>query len=815
MNAWSTDLKYALRTLRNSPAFALLAIATLALGIGANLAIFSLVDEIWLRPMPVPRADRLLRIFTSNPSSEGVVAEGFNSYPDFESIRQSTRTLSGVAALERRGAQLDTGRESRLLSAAVLSDNFFDVLAPTAAAGRLFTEAEVRAPGALTVVLSYPFWKQQFAADPTLPGRTIMLDRQAVRVAGILPRGFRGTEPTMVPDVWIPIQTWITLTGDRRRIQARAHRDYELFGRRAAGVPVTAVNAELSAIASELGRQFPDTNAGRRMVALPESRTRGAEVRRLSVALIGVAALVLAIACANVASLLLARTEYRRHELAMRVALGASRFRLVRQLVAETALLAGAAALAAIGLGSLLIDLLPRLLPALQFTSQIDAHMSVRGLVFAAAAGLVALVVIGLVPAWQASGEPPLHAVKQQTVSSGSARAAARSVLVVGQVAVSLVLAVSGGLLVKSLLRAEDANPGFDAHQQMVVVELVPGFATEDSAGQRAFVEEARRRLEAIPGVAGTAAGMRIPFGLSGSAATQKVFFPPGPDAPPAEGVPIRFDPVSDRFFELLGTRLLSGRGVERRDLDTGARVLVINRTMARRFFAGRNPVGQRVRLETPDSPPWEIVGVAEDSVNADIAEDPTPYLYRPMNAGEYGELTIAVKTRADASRSADAVRAAIRDVNRDVPIIYLATLREHMRLATVGQRMATGLIVCLGAIGLALLAVGLYGLTSYLVGRRTRELGIRIALGARSPSILRMVVGQALFRTAIGLAAGAFAATLATRALTSFLYGVEPGDPLAYAVGIAVLVAVTCAAALLPARRAMRVDPLTALRWE
>jgi len=814
MNGVSGDLRYAARKLRTSPGFTAVAIATLALGIGANVAIFSLVDEVWLRPMPVPHNERLIRIFTSNPSSEGVIAQGYSSYPDFLAVRQATRTLSGVAVLERRGAQLDAGRENKLVTAAVLSNNFFDVLAPAPALGRTFAETEVQAPGALTVMLSYPFWRQQFDGDPSLPGRTIILDRQPVLVTGVLPRGFRGTEPGMVPDVWIPINTWIELTGERGGLSVRGHRDYEIFARLAPGVTLQKAKAELATIAAGLARQFPQTNAGRQMTALPESRSRGGTVEHLSLALLAIAALVLLIACANVASLLLARAEYRRHELALRVALGASRLRLIRQMMAETALLAAAAGLAALALGNYLIDLLPRLLPDAGFSARIDAHMSVRVLLFGGGAALASLALFGLLPAWQASAVAPAGAVKQQGSSRGASRAGTRSVLIVAQVALSLVLAVSAGLLIRSLVNASNANPGFDAHQKMLVLELVPGMAARDADGQRAFVEEARRQIEALPGVAGTGAGMRIPFGLSGSGATMKAFFLDSRGAD-GEGVPIHYDPVSDRFFEIVGTRLLSGRAIDARDMQAHARVMVINQTMARRFWKGRDPVGQRVRLGKPDGDFYEVIGVSENSVNAQLGEDPMPYLYTPIGAGDYSELTLIVKTTTDPSRLADPVRRALREVNRDVPIIYMATLSEHMRLATSDQRMTTGLIVSLGVLGLLLVAVGLYGLTSFLVGRRTREIGIRLALGARPRSIFRLVIGRALVLTGVGVVAGGVAAAVATRALRSFLFGVAPADPAAYVIGVGVLVAVTCMAAFLPALRAMRVDPTTALRWE
>lgn len=815
MNALFQDFRYALRQLAGSPGFAAIAIVTLALGIGANIAIFSFVDEIWLRPMPVPNAERLVRIFTSNPSSEGVVARGYSSYPDFLDVRNMARTLSGVAALERRGALLDTGSENKDIRAAVVSNNFFEVLDPVPELGRVFREAEVQAAGARTVMLSYPFWRQQFNADPAVSGRAIVLDRQQVLVTGILPRGFRGTQPGAVSDVWIPMATWVELTGDAQRPKRRGFRDYELFGRLRPGATLRQADVELATISARLAREYPDTNSGRQMSALPEGRARGDAVAGMSRMLLGISALVLLIACANVASLLLARVESRQHELATRVALGASRLRLVRQLVSETALIAILAAAAALALGSYVVDLLPKFLPDTGLTARIDAHMGGRALVFAGFAAVASLAVFGLLPAWKASGAAPIHALKQQESRGGASRTWLRSGLVVAQVALSLVLTVCGGLLVRSLVNAEKADPGFNAHQNMLVIELVPGFGTRTAQSQRAFVGEARRRIEALPGVAGTATAMRIPFGMSGSGATRKVFLPDARDAEDADGIPIHYDPVSDRFFEIVGTRLLRGRAIDARDVETQARVMVVNQTMARRFWPGKDPIGQSVRLEKMDGEIYRVIGVAEDSVNADLVEDRVPYLYTPMAEGDYGELTLAVKTLADPSLSAREVRRTLHDLNRDVPIVYLATLREHMRQATSEQRMATRLIVSLGCLGLLLVAVGLYGLMSFLVGRRTREIGIRLAMGAQRRAVFEQVIGRSLLLAAIGLAAGAAGAATGTRALRAFLFGVGPGDVLAYAMGVAVVLAVTCAAAFVPAWRAAKVDPVTALRSE
>ncbi|MBZ5704671.1 MAG: ABC transporter permease [Acidobacteriia bacterium] len=810
------DIRYGFRMLRKTPGFTLVAVITLALGIGANVAIFSFVDEMWLRPFPVRDAGRLVRIFTSNPSSKGEVERGWNSYPDFADLRTSAKTLSGVALLERRGALYDDGVQNNLVTAAVLSDNFFDVLQPLPALGRTFTENELKSPQALPVILSYPFWRRQFGGDVSLVGRTIVVDRQQVAVVGILPRGFRGTEAMQVPDLWIPMTTWGQLVpGEQQhRLVSRGFRDYELFGRLGPGVTLQQAGLELAAVANALAQSYPDTNAGRKMTVVPETETRGDWTAKVGLVLLGIAALVLLIACANVASLLLARAEHRRKEIATRVALGAVPGQIVRQLLTETMLLTVLGTAAALVFGNLVLQLLPALLPQTSVPSGVDAYLSLRGFLFAMVIAVVSLFVFGLAPALQASHVAPALALKQLGATGVATRRPLRSVLVVAQVALSAVMVVSAGLLVRSVLNALNSDPGFNAHQNMLVLELVPGFGTRSSQESLAFVREARRRLEALPGVTATSIAMRFPFGMSGSGATRKVFIPELGTAD-REGVTINFDPVGDGFFSVLGTRILRGRAIEAHDLETGAHVTVVNQQMARRFWPNGDAVGKRIRLDKLDGAEYQVIGVAEVSKYNDYQEDPMPFLYVPMESDDYSELALAVSTGIDPGTLAMTVRRTLRDINREVPILGMLTWRDQIREALYEQRMTARLIVALGGLGLLLAAVGIYGLMAFLVARRTQEIGIRLALGAQRSAILRLVMRHALGLTAVGLAAGILGSIAATRALRSFLFGVAPTDVLVFVGAITVLVVVTFAATLVPAMRAIRVDPMVALRYE
>jgi len=813
MESLLQDVRYALRMMRKAPAFSVVAAATLALGIGANVAIFSYVDELWLRPLPVPQADRVVRIFTSNPSSGGEIERGLSSYPDFEDLRQSSKMLSGVALYEGRGAMLDDGVENKLVTAAVISDNFFDVLEPRPAVGHLPGAGEVQNAERMAVVLSYPFWRHQYNADPSIIGQSIIVDRQPVTVLGVLPRSFRGPESMMVRDLWIPLSTFLPLRGERDRLVKRDFRDYELFGRLAAGASLQRAAAEVSQMGAQLAGAYPATDAGRHMTLVPENQTRSSDAATTGMVLLAVAALVLLIACSNIASLLIARTEYRRQEIATRIALGASRARIIRQFLTETVILAAVGTAAALFLGNALLKTLPMLMPQMSFSVGVDAYLSWRGWLAASGLALMSVVLFGVLPAILAARMMPAGQLKQRGEGS-RARPAIRSALVIVQVALSVVLVVGAGLLVRSVMNGLALDPGFNAHQKMLVVDLAPSTGSTDK--DIAFVKEARRRIEQLPGVVGTTAGMRVPFGLSGGGATHKVFVPGSlGSTDDREGATINFDPVSDRFFEILGTRILQGRGIDQHDMETNSRVVVVNRQMAVRFWPHGEATGRRIRLDKIDGDEYEVIGVAEDGKYNDFQEDPLPYFFMPMQADDYGEIAMAIKTTADPGSLAAPVRKTLRDLNRNVTILDLLTLREHVGEALYSERVMAGLIATLGLLGLLLAAVGIYGLMSFLVGRRTHEIAIRLALGARRSGIFRLIIGHALILTAIGAGIGAISGVAAARLLRTLLLGVAPTDALAFGIAVGVLLLVAFVAAFTPAAIATRVDPMVALRYE
>jgi len=814
MTALIQDVRYALRQLRKSPGFTALTVITLALGIGANVASFSFVDELWLHPLPVKEPNEIVRIFTSNPSSHGDVERGYSSYPDFLDLRSSAKTLSGVAALDNRGAQVDDGVQSRLVRVAAVSENFFDVLQPNAVIGRTFTESEIRSSPQLSVVLSYPFWRERFNSDPTLAGRTIVVDSQPVTVLGILPRGFRGSEPVGVPDLWMPMQTWQQLTGDREVRANRKSRQFYLFGRLTHGTTMAQAKAETGTFADALASSYPGTNTGFRMTVLAARDTQG-EMAKVGLLLLGVATLVVLVACANVAGLFIARGEFRRKEIATRLALGASRAKLLRQYLTEAALLAVAATGAALVLGKFVLNQLPKLMPQTGFSLGVDPHLNLRALLFAVLTAAASLFVFALVPVWQATRIEPSGVLKQSGIQVGRARRTLRNALVIAQVSLSLVMVVCSGLLVRSVTKAMALDPGFNAHQKMLVMELVPAFGAKTDEASVAFVRDARQRIQALPGVTATAIAMRFPFGMSGSGATRKVFPTGSSIAGDREGATINFDPVGDGYFAVIGTRILRGRAIEQHDLETNAKVIVVNQAMAKRFWPSADPIGQRVHLERADGDQYEVVGVAEDGKYNDVHEAPMPYLFLPMRSGDYGELAMAIGTNVAPETIAPSVRRVLRELNPQVPEISMLTLRDYMREALYEDRVMAELMGAMAALGLLLAAVGIYGLMAFLVGRRTPEIGIRMALGARRGVVFRLIVGHTLRLMTIGAVIGIAGALAAAQALRSLLFGVEPADVLTMVVAVSVLALVAFAAALIPALHAAKVDPIVALRYE
>ncbi|MGE5049604.1 MAG: ADOP family duplicated permease, partial [Deltaproteobacteria bacterium] len=749
------DVRYGLRSLARTPALTAVALLTLALGIGANTAIFSFVDALWLQGLPVPQPSEVVRVFSSLRTAEGDRARGPSSWADFVDLRAQAESFQGLAAAELRGALVDVGTQNRQVDVAVVSDDFFECLRVAPIAGRTFKSGD----SAPAVLLSEGFWRRQFHGDRSLIGRSITVDNQAVVALGVLPRGLRiGSEPAS--DLWIPMRTWERLVPGDRHVSDRGRRTFEIYGRLRGGIDKAA--AEVRTIAARLAEEHPDTNAGEKMTVVREAEASGEGHARVGALLLGTGLLVLLIACANVSSLLLARSEQRRREIATRLALGATRGRLVRQLLIEGALLAGAGSGVALLLASSLLEVMRRLIPAAVSGPAIDAQIDPRALLVAALSALGCVFVFALAPALQATEVSVAETLKGQP---RGLRARLRSAIVAGQIALSLVLVCGTALLVRTVMNAQAQRPGFDDRGKVAILAVVPGFVFDSVPQLRAYADRARAALEETPGVAATALASRIPFEESGSARRAQVF------TERSEPLPVRMAMVGDRYFQTIGTRLLQGREFDTRD----TRAVVVNATLARRLWPGENPIGKRMRLWAADGPQHEVIGVAEDGKYVDPTEDAGPYLFVPFD--EWGEYDILVRTRAEPAAMLATLSERLRAVDRAVPMIRAATIGEHMGTTLRSQRTSARLVGMSGVLGLLLAASGLYGLMAFLVGARTREIGIRIALGAGRARIFALVVRNAISLAGTGIAAGLCGSIALAGVLRGMLYGVSPFD--------------------------------------
>jgi predicted permease len=803
------DLRHAARRLRLSPGFTLTATLTLALGIGGNAAVLSALEALLLRPLPYPAPDRLVLVHqTDRDQPRRPVAPA-----NFVDWRARTRSFEALAAYELVGRLLITRDSARRLDVAIVSGNLFDVLGARAALGRAFGGD---AQGPREVVLGHALWQSQFGGDAAVVGRELQLDQELVRVAGVMPDGFgfpREAELWLrakddVPDM--PIAT----VADLRAV--RDARYLGVVGRLHAATPLAAAQAEMDQVAAQLAREYPADNSGNgaRVEPLHEALRGGA--RPALLLLLSAAACLLLVACANVANLLLARTAGRRQELAVRSALGASRSRLARQLVAEAFVLStlgcGAGLLLAWGCRPLMAALWPAGLPPLE-----GLRLSGPVLLLSSFVAIASALLVSLAPARSASSTDALAALRAsgRTPLVGPGAMRVRSLLVVAEVALAVVLVDAAGLLLGTLRHLEQAPLGFAAEGALTARVDLPRALSNDPEGLRAFAEAALERLRVLPGVSAVALGQALPLsGTRVSAGLRVLGHPVEPNA--------RLDTcwrlVSRDWHAALGVPLLRGRGFEARDTREAPAVALVNATLARLVFGAADPVGGRIGtgLDGPDGSYVTIVGVVADTPQENVARAARPEMYRPLSQdvrmGPSG-LSLVVRVSGDPLRLVPALRRELAAVRGDVALSQVQPLAEVAREAIAGPRAASSALSLFAALALFLAALGLYGVVSCLVGDRTRELGVRLALGARPGSLVALVLRRTLALAGLGLALGVAAALAAGRALEGALYGVSARDPLTLAAVSLVLLLAAASAGYGPARRASRLDPARVLR--
>jgi putative ABC transport system permease protein len=803
------DLRYALRTLGNNPGFAAVTILTLALGIGANTAIFSVINAVLLRPLPFGNPDQLC-VITERLPSLPVIGP---SYENFQDFRDRAKSFSAMSATRITTLTLTGAGEPERLPAQMTSASLFPLLGVKAPLGRTFAPEEDRAGGPQVVLLSYGFWRRHFAGSPEVLGKSITLDNKSYTIIGVLPADYQLLVPS---DVYVPFEPWAkTLPDDRNW-----HPGITAVGRLRTGVTLAQAQSEMKIIAGNLAQEYPiyDTGMGADVTSMRDRLV--SNVRPALLVMLAAVGLVLLIACGNIANLLLARATARRQEIAVRTAMGASRSRIVRQLLTESGLLAlvgaGAGVLLAWGSIAWLLRLGGSALPNIS-----PVTVDSRVLLFVAALAVLSGALFGLAPAFQ-TARIDLRNVLNETArgSTGSrAQRHVRSALIVAEVGLALFLLVGAALLLRSFERLASQLPGFRPDNLLVAdIPLSPN-AYPNSVERMEFFDRLLEKLRAMPGVRSVGAATTLPVTGTGSA----IHFNIEGRAPksPHDYVIIGYRPVTAGYLETLGVPLLRGRFVTQSDTEKAPYVAVINQAAVRQYFPDVDPIGKRIQLGAiPDaSVPWmEVVGIAGD-LKQDLAGDPKAEMYVPVREGDsllpVFALSVVMRTEREPLTEASALRSVVRDINPNQPVVRVRTMQENISGSVSEPRFRATLLAIFAGAALILAIVGLYGLMVYTVDQRAHEIGIRIALGADRGDVLRMVIVQGLKLAISGVVVGVLSSLALGRILSGFLYGVSPTDPMTI-LGVAVLlIFVALLASYLPARRATRVDPMVALRYE
>jgi predicted permease len=824
MSTFFQDLKFGARLLAKTPGFTVIAALSLALGIGANTTIFTLVNAVLLNPLPVEDPSQLVSVFTTDERNATDNAGFLQTSPsNYADLRDKNEVFSGLAAHAPLPLNISGGTgEPQQVFGEIVSGNYFSVLGARPLVGRGFLPDEDKTPGAkLVCVLGYGEWQTRFGGDTGIVGRTIDLNGQKFTVVGVMPKGFKGTNAIGAPALWVPSMTYPqTATGfflEMLRPDSRRGLIYNLTGRLKPGVTVKQAEANLKTIARQLEQEYPNENKGRNVSLIPLSQATVNPGFRSNLVIAGsllmtIVGLVLLIACANVANLLLARAAVRQKEIAVRLSLGASRGRLIGQLLTEGTLLAligGAAGLLlAYWAQSVLWSFRPPFLQA----DAVDLDPDARVLLFTLGVSLVTGMIFGLAPAVQSSRPDLVVELKEKSSVPGGANRlfSLRNLLVASQVALSLVALVGAGLFLRSLQNAQQINPGFDVeHLATLSFDLGAQGYTEERGRQ--FQQRVLERAVSIPGVETAALASTIPLFQGGFART---VFLEGQDATDRRaGRLVQITVGSARLLDTLGISILRGRSLADTDQPNTPRVVVINETMAKRFWPDQDAIGRRFKFFGQDVFN-EVVGIAKDSKYNFIGEDPTPYIYQATTQVYQPQVSLFVKAKNPAA-VLGALRGEVQQLDRILPLTAVFTLNDIFDQSLWAPRMAASLLLVFAGLSLLLAVIGIYGVMAYAVHQRTREIGIRMALGASRADVLRMIVVQGLRLTVIGIVVGLAVSFAASRLIATLLINVSPTDVVTFVLVPIVLGAAALGASYLPALRATRIDPMVALRYE
>jgi putative ABC transport system permease protein len=798
------DIRFGLRTLARNPGTTLAALLALALGIGANTAIFSVVSGVMLEPLPYPEPDELMFVLEKNPE---LGFPRFSVSPhNFEDWRRESRSFTGLVAIDNTRMNLTGGDQPESVQGVRVSADFFRVLGKEPVRGRGFRREEERLGSHRVAVISHGLWQRRFGSEPSAVGATLRLDGEPYTIVGIAPPGFDFPQER---DLWVP------LAFDMAQENRGGH--YLLvLGRLADRVSEEQAQAEMDGIAARIARAYPDVQTGWGVEIVPLRELIVEDVRPALLILLVFVSFVLLIACANVANLLLARVASRERELAVRTALGAGRARLVRQMLTETMVLflAGGALgllLAFWGIRALLA-LDPDGIPRAQ-----EIGLDGRVLAFTLLVSLLTGLLFGLVPALSAAGRQLAESLKEggRAMAGGVRGRLMRNLLVLGQVALTLVLLVGAGLLIQSFSRLQAVDPGFRPEGVLTARVALPPAEYAEPARQIAFHQHLLERLQGLPGVESAATIFPLPLGESNMVLA---FTVEGRPAPPPNEVPnTNVRGVSPDYFRVLGIALRQGRVFTHQDVQGSLPVVVVNETMAKKIWPGESPLGKRITFGDPAQPgDWlTVVGVVADVRHQALNEEPGSEAYWPQYQQPFADASLVLRTSRDPASLADGVRQAVRSLDPNLPVDQIRTMEDRVAQSLAQSRFKMVLLTLFAGLALVLAAVGLYGVVSYSVAQRTHEIGIRMALGAERRNVLRLVVRQGMVVVLIGVAVGLAGAWYASRFLAGQVYGVSAKDPVTFLAVPLVLLAVALLANYLPARRATQVDPLVALRQE
>lgn len=813
------DIRYALRSMRKSPGFALAAIVTLALGIGANSAIFAAINAVFFHPLPVGDPEHLVSLFTTDQRNQG----GLNNYlpishPNAEDIQKSAQSLSGIALYTFTNASMTINGEATSVTALVVSGNYFDVLGVQAAKGRTFLPEEDGQPGSgRVIVLSHGFWERKFGSSEKVIGSNLLLNGQGFTVIGVAPRGFQGLDIVARPDFWVPVSMHDQIFSGLQRTYFDERRFLGFFAVARLKTTVTLQQArqELRTIGSRLERDFPLPNRDRSVTALPllqasfNPNLRGV-LTRASWLIMTVVGLVLLIGCCNIANLLLTRAAGRKREISIRLAVGASRSRIITQLITEAIMLAIAGGCLGLGLAALGRDLLWKFRPPFLQQAQLSIPFDGVVLFFTAVITLGTGVIFGLVPALQASSPDLVSELKERSggeLSTGR-RFGFRNIVIVVQVALSLVALSCAGLFMVSLHNAQHLDPGFDTHN-LAMISFDLGSLNYDPARAKEFERRVLEAARAMPGINSATLASTVP--LLGNGFFRSVF-PEGQDnSSTRNGILVNFSVVDPDYLKVMGIPLLKGANFDGSVREETYKVAIINSAAAQRFWPNDDPIGKRFKFFGGQE--WiQVVGVCRDSKYLSLGEDPLPYIYLPLIQNPSSAMTVFFRGNTDPASLLSAIRDRIHAFDNNLPLTNAWPIGEIVSQALWSARFGAGILTIFGLVAVLLCSVGIYGVVEYTVTQKLREIGIRLALGAAPRNILVMVLRQSSKTIAIGLAVGGICSYILAHFISNLLYGVSTDAPWAFLAVASILAVIGLLASYIPARQASTVDPMVVL---